>query len=276
MDATSLFTNITHTEGIDCLRDQLNERTNPKVKTEFLIKLMEIILYNNVFEFHETFWKQLVGAAMGSKPILPYANIFMAKIDKLIRSLDIAKAIALFKRFLDDLFLLYAGSTKGLRSLFEKINQMHPTIKFTMSDTTLEHENKDDKCDCEPLQSIPFLDTLCTIKNGRIETDLYKKKTDRNQYLLPTSCHPAQTNTAIPISLSMIIVRICSDPNLRDLRLNELMAQLLDRGYSKLKVQAAIDRARSIPRVKALRKVIKKQIKRAQLLSTHMTLDFHP
>ena len=95
-----------------------------------------------------------------------------------------------------------------------------------MNHTTLEHENIDEKCDCEPLQSIPFLDTLCTIKNGIIETDLYKKETDRNQYLLPTSCHPAQTKTAIPISLSMRIVRICSDPNLRDLRLNELMAQL--------------------------------------------------
>ena len=174
---------------------------------------------------------------MGSKPIPPYANIFMAKIDQLIRNLDIKNSIKLFKRFLDDLFFLYAGSTKSLHALFDKINQMHPTIKFTMAHTTIEHEKIDEKCNCEPLQSIPFLDTLCTIRNGIIETDLYKKETDRNQYLLPTSCHPAQTNKAIPFSLSMRIIRICKDPNLRDLRLNELMAQLLERGYSRQKIQ---------------------------------------
>ena len=69
-----------------------------------------------------------------------------------------------------------------------------------MSHTTLEHEKLDEKCQCEPLQSISFLDVLCTIKEGRNETDLYKKETNRNPYLLPTSCHPAQTNSAIPIN----------------------------------------------------------------------------
>ena len=49
MDAKSLFTNITHTEGIECLREQLDKRPKPKVETGFLMKLMEVILYSNVF-----------------------------------------------------------------------------------------------------------------------------------------------------------------------------------------------------------------------------------
>ena len=47
-----------------------------------------------------------------------------------------------------------------------------------------ETEKSEDRCDCEPLSSIPFLDTLVTIENGRIDVDLNKKETDKNQYLL--------------------------------------------------------------------------------------------
>ena len=111
----------------------------------------------NVFEFHETFWKQLVGAGTGSKPFTPYANIFIAKIDQLIWSLAITNVITLFNIFLDDLFLLYAGSTKSIHIILEKINQIHPTIKFAMSHTAIEHETIDEKCDCEPIQSFRFL-----------------------------------------------------------------------------------------------------------------------
>ena len=95
--------------------------------------------FSREFHEYESYWKQNIGAAMGSKPVPHYANIFMSKIDKKIEALaeeDKAVYLALLKRFLDDFFLLYFGSTKKLHGLFEKINHMHPTIKFTMSHTT--------------------------------------------------------------------------------------------------------------------------------------------
>ena len=61
------------------MREGLNGRNNPEVPTEFLTKLMEIILKNNIFNFHDEMWRQEVGCAMGSKPAPSYANIFMAK-----------------------------------------------------------------------------------------------------------------------------------------------------------------------------------------------------
>ena len=54
-------------------------------------------------------------------------------------------------------------------------------------------EPLEDRCDCDAMTSIPFLDTSCSIIEGQIDTDLFKKKRDRNQYLWPSSCHPAQT-----------------------------------------------------------------------------------
>ena len=116
-----------------------------------------------------------------------------------------------------------------------------------MEHTSIENEPLEDKCDCQPKTSIPFLDTLLSIKNGRIEIDLYKKPSDRNQYLLPFSCHPKSTTQAIPYSLSLRIVRICTKPESRDLRLAELKELLLAREYPESLINRSIEKARKIP-----------------------------
>ena len=61
LDATALYTNIIHEEGLNSLEAALEKRDNPKLPTTFLVKLMEIILTHD---------------AMGSPPVPSYANIF--------------------------------------------------------------------------------------------------------------------------------------------------------------------------------------------------------
>ena len=65
---------------------------------------------------------------------------------------------------------------KKLHKLLKDINEIHPSIQFTMSHTSVVDEAIEDKCDCTPQTSIPFLDTLCSIQEGRIDTDLHKKR----------------------------------------------------------------------------------------------------
>ena len=91
-----------------------------------------------------------------------------------------------------------------------------------------------------------FLDTSCSISNNKIILDLYRKPTERNQYLLPSSCHPAHVTNNIPFSLAYRIVRICSDQDTRDKRLEELSKLLLDRNYKKSIINAANNKAKSI------------------------------
>ena len=177
MDVTSLFTNIIHEEGLKSLK-----RDKPKVPTELLVQPMEIILTENIFEFHDQLYRQQIGAAMGSRPVPSYANNFMADIDRIIKNLAAKhntsdyQALRLFKRFLDDYFLLSIGSTRELHKLFEDINKINPFIKLTMSHTTNPNEALDDRCGCEEKKAIPFLDTLISIEEGKIKVDLYKKK----------------------------------------------------------------------------------------------------
>jgi hypothetical protein len=220
---------------------------------------MEILLYNNIFEFHDGYWRQNVGAAMGCKPVPDYANVFMETIDQIIEQLEGAEDLLLLLRFLDDYFSIYQGSTKELHALFARINKINPAIQLTMSHTSILNEPNQEKCDCEERTWIPYLDVSCRIKEGRIETDLYRKDTDKNQYLLPSSCHPKQTTKSIPFSLGLRIVRVCSNPEDRDRRMLELRDRLLVRNYPRELVEAALDKAKSISRKRALKKVTNKK-----------------
>ena len=72
--------------------------------------------------------------------------MFMAKqIDNKIKSLATGitgeSKLRLLKRFLDDLFLIFKGTTKELHEFFNLINKIHPAIKFTMTPTKRKNKN---------------------------------------------------------------------------------------------------------------------------------------
>ena len=256
IDVKALFTNIPKEEGLASLETTIDHLENK----ELVLKLMELILNNNLFTFHEGYYRQKIGSAMGSKVAPSYADNFMAEqIDKAIKKLATQGAgkLKLLKRFLDDLFLVFKGTTKQIHVFLDKINQIHPSIKFTMTHTTRNKETEEDRCECKETKSIPFLDTLCSLENKKIEVDLYKKDTDKNQYLLLNSCHPKSVTTNIPFSLSLRIVRICTKYEDRKKRLNQLKELLKERGYPDHVIDPAIERALKIPRAQALRKVKK-------------------
>ena len=164
-------------------------------------------------------------------------------------------SIECLNRCLDDFFSIFLRTTKRLHKLWEMMNKIHPSVKFTMLHTTPDKEAPEDHCECEPLSSVPFLDTSCSIKKGRIILDLYRKPTDRNKYLLPDSCHPYSNIENIPVSLAIRILRICTEPDTREICFSELKEMLLDRNYPEGIINAAINKARAIPRHIAIRKV---------------------
>ena len=199
---------------------------------------------------------------MGTKPAPPYANIFMArnideKLWKIAEKYIVNGEIPMkhMKRFLDDIFFVFLGSIEKLHLFLDEINTIHPTIKFTMSHTTPNDQELASNCSCQKVKSIPYLDTSCEIKAGKIVTDLYRKPTDKNQYLLTSSCHPAECLQSIPKSLCTRINRICMEEATRDQRLQELKDMLLAREYTPGVIDSAIAKARATPRHVALRRV---------------------
>ena len=73
-------------------------------------------------------------------------------------------AIPFWKGFIDDIFLIFLGTTNQLQSLQDFMNHLHPTIKFTFQYFT---------------QQISFLDIKIQVgANRKLFITLYRKSTD--------------------------------------------------------------------------------------------------
>ena len=232
------------------------------ISTDFLVELPELVLTLNISEFDKKLFLQLIGTAMGTDAAPTYANIFMAAVDKWLESCaefkdkdDFIKSFIIFlKRFIDDYLIFWTGSEDEFKVFMIKINSMHPTIKFTSSYNIKE-------------RSTNFLDLKITITDEGIITDLYKKETDRVQYLLPSSCHPSHVFNNIPYSLALRLVRICSNHDTLLKRMDELKDMLLSRSYNKNIISSAIKRALETKREDALKRVEKTKKKDSYLCS---------
>ena len=234
----------------------METRKDKSIPSDFLLKLLDCVLKYNIFEFSDSLYIQRIGTAMGTRAAPNVADIFMSFIDEeIIRRSSQFGELLFYRRFLDDILIIFRGSNNNLHKFIKNINTIHNSIKFTLQHT---RKPSSDDCECEESTNIPFLDTSLSLSHGQVNSDLYRKPSDRNQYLLPSSCHPPHCHENIPFSLALRIIRICSNPTQRDCRLLELKEMLIARDYKKNIINSAIDKALKIPRKEAIKKVFRK------------------
>ena len=108
---------------------------------------------------------------MGTKMAHTYATLVMGYLEKNLYTKyeetfgknEVEDFIKIFKRFLDDCFLLWKRSVEDLHEFHKTINNLHEKINFTME--------KDES-------RIPFLDVLVYKEGRKLHTDIFYKKTD--------------------------------------------------------------------------------------------------
>ena len=94
---------------------------------------------------------------MGTKMTPCYANLFMAHFEDSFLQKSAYKPL-LYVRFIDDIFMIWQYGIPGLNDFVDKLNETHHSIKFT--------------CD-HSYSSIPFLDTMVSVKEGTLSTSVY-------------------------------------------------------------------------------------------------------
>ena len=211
-----------------------------------------MILTNSTFTFNGYHYRLINGTAMGTKTPPSYANLFMGNFEQ--KALAAATHSPLiWWRYIDDIFLLWTHGEEKLNDFITYLNNLQPTIKFTSSFSYNE---------------ISFLVVKVMLLNGRLETDLYVKPTDKHQYLLKSSCHPSHTKQSIPFSMALGLRRICSTEEFFYTRSDALTSHLIKRGYKYRFIKDESDKVRQIPRSRVLKTSTKKESNRIPFVVT--------
>ena len=198
--------------------------------------LLDLVLQLNAFNFENHIFQQIHGTSMGTIVAPTYANIFMGWLEeKILHSFRLQPLVYL--RYLDDIFIIWPHGRSLLQTFIDHANSLHNTIKFTANISSSE---------------IAFLDVLIRIENHKLVTTLYKKSTDKHQYLDFTSHHPRHCKGGIPNSQIIRLRRICTDDTDYNTRVSDLMNTLQTRNYPKNMLQQVQQKSKQLVRTQVL------------------------
>ena len=243
LDITNMYTNIDNDLGLIAIKywlQQYPELIVRNLPSNFICEALTIILQYNTFIFNQVNYIQIRGTAMGTKVAPTYVTLVMGYLEnKLYNIIENKyglthknKFFTSWKRYLDDCFIIWDERIDKVDNLFEILQNLHTSIKFTIESSKT---------------SIHFLDIYISVNDYKISTDIYRKPTDSQQYVHFKSCHPPHTKQNIPFNLARRICTIVENKELRNRRLVELQTNLTKQGYPETLTQNCIARSDVIP-----------------------------
>ena len=109
--------------------------------------------------------------------------------------------------------MVWTKSENKLKSFINEINKKHHSIKFDFKFSE---------------EKIEFLDTsVYKYHNNSLQRTLYKKSTDRQNYLHAKSAYPHSLKESIPYSQAVRIKRVCSTFDEYKKHSNELVKRIV-------------------------------------------------
>ena len=185
-DVTSMYTNMPHDELLASTKRALETNLNmdfglrlPPVSD--YMDLLRILITETEFSYNGRYYRQVVGASMGAIPSPEICDIRMLELlREILPRFRHHDKILLNKKYRDDGLILFHGTEKEARELFEIANSAHPLLKF-------EFQISDSQCtflDLDIYKGPRFLDV------GKFDTKTHTKATECFAYLLRSSAHP--------------------------------------------------------------------------------------
>ena len=194
-DIKSLFTCIPTEEVLNFIERKIDTgNIVTQIPKENFMKLLEVCVKNNVFEFENQFFKQKRGLSMGS-PLSPVlANLFMEFVESNLLP-NIPNRPVLWLRYVDDVFALIENDTDH-NALLNDLNSLSPTIQFT--------------CELQKDKKLAFLDCLVTHRSSEFTFEVFRKPSNCGTYLHFFSSHPKHVKKSVLFSMLLRAYRICS------------------------------------------------------------------
>ena len=218
LDVKSSYTNISNADGIKSGKTSLEKYSKRTASSKVITTFLLLILTLNNFMFSCRSYLQMKGCAMGTICAPSYANIFMDHFERKFIYPFIKTFSLIYFRFIDAIFFIWTGSKTDLDKFLNELNAKHPSIKF-------EYETSKKR--------ISFLDTEIYIKNNKLHTKIFRKKTDCQTFLNINSEHPKSLKNSIPYSQALQVKRNCSTKKDFDHHSRELKERFLKQGYDQ-------------------------------------------
>ena len=201
-DVASMYTNIDIPAALEVISRRIDgiQGTPGLPPTDDFIRMLRLSLERNDFKFNGSFYLQLKGTAMGKKYAPAFANIFMADWEhNMLRGATLQPLC--YKRFLDDIFLIWTHGEQHLTTFITYANSIDPSFQ-------LEKE-------VDP-HGVAYLDTYvykgpCHQRTGHLDVRLYTKPTSSLEHLDSQSYHPKATFRGIVKSQLICYWNISTD-----------------------------------------------------------------
>jgi hypothetical protein len=167
LDVIDMYTNV---PSMDAARIAVDMATQHKLNlfgllNDNIMELIRIIIDNNFFLFNGKLYKQMIGLPMGSRISGLLANIYL---DYLEKSIVPTLPIAIYKRYVDDIFILTKDSDSA-DNIANQLNNISEKIKFEME---------------KPINGkLNLLDFGVMINNGKAKFSFYQKKARSNVFV---------------------------------------------------------------------------------------------
>ena len=216
IDVSSLYLNIPQEEGVTVTLDFMEAEGALPLPRPVLEQLLNIVLKCNIFKFGGQIYKQIKGTAMGTKCAPAFAGIFMHQLEQQFLE-DAPLKPSLYRRYIDDIFLIWPHCEDSLKQLLTSLNEAHHSIKFTWDYS---------------LDKVTFLD-LDIYKNGTtsLQYRTHFKGTNSFQYVQFSSFHPSATKKGIYKGELTRVHRTTSDVQIREETTDFIKDKFTNRGY---------------------------------------------
>lgn len=260
-DVTSLYTIIPHHLGVTAVEYYLS-KFSPLPKQTFIIELLEYAAGHNYFWFDHQYYRQQCGVAMGAKYAPSLANLFMAKWEEDVIYKDRSPHLSFWARYIDDILLLWDGSTSQLDDFFSLVNTNDRGIRFV-------YEMSQEKFN--------VLDLTISKDGDAFKTILFFKKTDRNAFIPIGSCHHDSWLKSILKNQFIRMRRNCTDVSDYRTQAGIILSRLEEKGYDKDSLVRVMEQVETMDRATLLNEAPREDNKGPTLpfittFSTHIKL----